>query len=246
MDQPYKLTVDYRERAMPLETEHGHQVGALEVGDFRIDGPCGLAVLAERKSISDFAASIKDGRYREQKVRMLGAGARRVVYIVEGELDWGSQVHVGGLDAEALRTAVLKLGLVQGITVLRTADAGDTWRCVCGMLRRLNDQRMVLHEQPAASPAQQPYACSVRVRKSDNMSDPKQVAVLQLCVVPRVSPKIAALLLDAAQAGSMAAFCEYLKADAAVKTLGDLKVGCKRIGPALVQRIKAVICPGPH
>jgi ERCC4-type nuclease len=39
----------------------------------------------ERKEVSDLSASIMDGRYSEQKMRMEQCGLGRVMYIVEGD-----------------------------------------------------------------------------------------------------------------------------------------------------------------
>jgi ERCC4-type nuclease len=53
------------------------------------DGRGGVWMLrhaVERKTVSDLSASIKDGRYREQKFRLAQAGLARVAYLVEGSL----------------------------------------------------------------------------------------------------------------------------------------------------------------
>ncbi len=52
----------------------------------------GFEMICERKSIDDFAASISDGRYKEQKTRILfaplpeGISKRFVVYFIEGQI----------------------------------------------------------------------------------------------------------------------------------------------------------------
>ncbi len=43
-----------------------------------------LDFLAERKAHGDLVSSIKDGRYRKQKVGMFNSGLRNLLYIVEG------------------------------------------------------------------------------------------------------------------------------------------------------------------
>ena len=54
--------------------------------------------VVERKTLEDLAASIKDGRWREQRTRLLESGAP-VFYIVEGVVDLSGR-QAGGLPAE--------------------------------------------------------------------------------------------------------------------------------------------------
>jgi hypothetical protein len=59
--------------------------------------PGGLII--ERKTVADLEASIKDGRYREQRLRLLThcqeTGARPL-YIIEGHVDRPFQLHFQG------------------------------------------------------------------------------------------------------------------------------------------------------
>ncbi|KAI0241538.1 Crossover junction endonuclease mus81, partial [Massospora cicadina] len=43
-----------------------------------------LDFIIERKNMDDFASSIKDGRFKEQKFRLKNCGAKTVIYLVEG------------------------------------------------------------------------------------------------------------------------------------------------------------------
>lgn len=90
--QPFRLeamqvTIDSRERGLIRifqAAKVAHQVEALPVGDVVCQYGSGHAWVAERKRADDFAASLKDGRWREQSVRLFGSGYR-VVYMFEGD-----------------------------------------------------------------------------------------------------------------------------------------------------------------
>lgn len=67
-----------------------HQVRHLKVGDYvwvareRHSGrELVLPYIIERKRMDDFGASIKDGRYREQKFRLKQCGLQTVIYLIE-------------------------------------------------------------------------------------------------------------------------------------------------------------------
>ena len=61
-----------------------HQVEALPVGDFMCQYEGGHAWIAERKRSDDFAASLADGRWREQSARLFASG-HQVIYVFEGD-----------------------------------------------------------------------------------------------------------------------------------------------------------------
>ena len=42
-----------------------------------------LPYIVERKRMDDLAGSIKDGRYKEQKHRLLQCGIQSIIYLVE-------------------------------------------------------------------------------------------------------------------------------------------------------------------
>lgn len=88
-----RVTVDNRERQLislinerDLDKYAGTidvQVQALDIGDIQIDYNEHKWVF-ERKTVADLLASIKDGRYREQKARILASGMK-ATYIIEGD-----------------------------------------------------------------------------------------------------------------------------------------------------------------
>lgn len=77
--------------------------------------------IIERKKCSDLAASIVDGRYSEQKLRLQQCPCRRVTYIVEGDL-----ARQDILSPAALVTALSTTRVVDGFHVERTASTEAT------------------------------------------------------------------------------------------------------------------------
>ena len=83
-----EVTIDVREKKL-IEIFNakadGHHVRALPVGDVQVDYSSGRpGWVAERKSAPDLQASLCDGRWAEQRSRLLECD-RRVVYIIEGD-----------------------------------------------------------------------------------------------------------------------------------------------------------------
>jgi crossover junction endonuclease MUS81 len=97
---------------------------ALAIGDFvfAYDGEI-LDYVVERKKADDLAASITDGRYKEQKYRLKNCGAGHVIYLYEGYPSEGSL-----LKEKELMNALLKTRVSDGFMVYRTVRIGETAR----------------------------------------------------------------------------------------------------------------------
>ena len=79
-----KLVLDARERKLIKLFGDGEiNLETLEVGDALCTYEDGSGWVAERKAAKDFANSIKDGRWSEQKDRLWKSGYT-VIFIVEG------------------------------------------------------------------------------------------------------------------------------------------------------------------
>ena len=77
-----RLVIDKRERAVTkLFQPDQIEVQTLDVGDVFCEYDNGANWIAERKTAEDLAASIKDGRWGEQKDRLLKSGCT-VIYIL--------------------------------------------------------------------------------------------------------------------------------------------------------------------
>ena len=96
-----KLKIDHREQDLIesckifLQNKESYQgieidVVSLPIGDVILCDDNGIEkVIIERKSISDLASSIKDGRYEEQSYRLNGIPHENhnIMYIIEGDLN---------------------------------------------------------------------------------------------------------------------------------------------------------------
>lgn len=123
---PLQLLVDDREyqgmmaAALDASDAFAIEVRRLPVGDYCLDA----ALLFERKTLADLAASIKDGRLFGQALR-LAKGKLPAALILEGST---RDLAPSGMRVEAIRGALVTVSLFIGLPVLRTRDAEDTVR----------------------------------------------------------------------------------------------------------------------
>lgn len=145
-----KLKIDHREQDLIecckifLQNKESYQgieidVVSLPIGDVILCDDNGIEkVIIERKSISDLASSIKDGRYEEQSYRLNGIPHENhnIMYIIEGDLNKISSFK-SRIDKSVLYSAIFSLNYYKGFSVLRTFNLDETACLVCHMIYKL-------------------------------------------------------------------------------------------------------------
>lgn len=111
---------------------------ALDVGDAmwiakcRDGGEIVLDHIVERKRMDDLVASIKDGRFHEQKFRLQKCGARHVIYVIEEQ-----NMHEVMSYQEAIQTAISSTQIVTGFFVKRVQSLDYTIRYLVKLTKKL-------------------------------------------------------------------------------------------------------------
>lgn len=184
-------------------------------------------VLIERKSADDLEASILDGRYREQRTRLLAYAVERqarALYIIEGDLD---RLY-GRLQKKALIKYLTRLTLRYGVAVLQTASLDETAELLRILQEQYEEDKTVFQAQTLS------YTDVVSSSRKTNRQDNLLSLMIQQC--PGVSGKAAAAIVAHFQV-----FPRLFAADE--KTIADVKNGSRRIGPAVAKRLYEVLHP---
>ncbi|PKS10652.1 hypothetical protein jhhlp_002407 [Lomentospora prolificans] len=93
--------------------------------------------IVERKRLDDLVASIKDGRFHEQKFRLRKSGVKNVIYIVE-EISMDAAVYQRVEDA--VTSAMAQIQVVNGYFLKRTQTMDQTIRYLARMTQLLRSQ----------------------------------------------------------------------------------------------------------
>lgn len=221
----------------------------LDVADVHIHAPGGRRMLVERKTWPDLVSSLRDGRYREQKLRLLAereraseAGERvDLVYLIEGRyVALYTDKNAGTPNAQA-HAALIKMAVRDGIAVVHSSSPEDSARLVHYMhaTAHKGGAEGFDAEAKAASVAASGYAGACKfTNKRKNAEDAG--FQMMLATINGVSGAKAAAVAEryptaAALVGAYAG-CGASEGD---KLLADIDVGGKRLGPALSARIRA-------
>lgn len=179
-----QLVVDNRESIKDDVLKLGNAVlESLELGDYIFKVEDQVRLVVERKTLSDFAASITDGRHREQKSRLLGVYPKSaVVYLIEGDIMNADLVlRHSRVKADTLVSAMLNTMLRDSVQVIRTGGPEETiyiLSCICDKLKKGYSSTSTHSESLVTS--------AVKSCKQDNIT-PKVALQMMLSCVPGVS-----------------------------------------------------------
>jgi ERCC4-type nuclease len=184
------LIVDVRERHLIEEFEEKPEVRVLDLGDIVVDVDGVSAWTIERKTLEDLAASIKDGRHREQKGRLMSTNGTMgvIAYLIEG-FPKPYQQYINGIRVETLESAIANTIVRDRILVFRTPNIRESVK----FLRQLNVKTIEFKDKtlPSAEDVQKMHVESlIKSKKGDN-KDSATCYLAQLCQIPGVSCKTA-------------------------------------------------------
>jgi Fanconi anemia group M protein len=199
----------------------------LSVGDAWIMHEEQPIVIIERKTTADFEASFLDGRYREQRTRLLAHSSERkakALYILEGGLEGKTRK----LQRRALQKLANRLMLRYGVPVWCSLSLEDT----ASMLQILAEQ---VKEDPKVFEGETiSYTDVQHITKKANKEDPKAFACAALQQCPGLSAKSVLALLE-----TFGTFQGVMNAEE--KDLATVKHGERRLGPVVAKRLYGLL-----
>jgi crossover junction endonuclease MUS81 len=186
-------------------------------GDNHIDN-----IIVERKSLSDLASSIKDGRYDEQSYRLNGLQHHNhnIVYLIEGDLTKFNSFKER-IDKQTLYSAMFSINYYKGFSLMRSTNMDETAFIVCNMaykigkdpnkqpyfsqlLAKAEDTNTTLGviDNPdlesgllAQQPQSKDYCSVIKKVKKDNITE-ENIGEIMLCQIPGISSVTALTIME--------------------------------------------------
>jgi ERCC4-type nuclease len=170
----------------------------LPIGDIILHDPTQQKdiVLFERKTLNDLAASIRDGRYKEQSFRLIESAAatgfniHHIVYIIEGDLSRYDERHTQ-ITKTALQSAMVSLLYYKGFSVIRTMNVGETADFILHFADKVAKEGPISITETAAAYSE----VSTKKEKRDYITR-ENIGEIMLAQVPGVSAKMASAILS--------------------------------------------------
>ena len=186
-------------------------------------------LIIERKSIRDLEASILDGRYRDQRARILSfcqEHKTQPMYVLEGPLS----STTGRLGKKALLKFIHRLIFHYQIPVMQTQSVAETAELVQTLVEQWKEDPKSLQRTTDLIK----ITDGIHVQKKANAADPTQFAIACLAQCPGVSIKMAEALIT--RFGSL-----QMLMTAPVKEIEIVKVGTRKVGPVVSQRLHDIL-----
>ncbi|KAB1993241.1 hypothetical protein ES319_D13G015700v1 [Gossypium barbadense] len=150
-----------------------------------------LDFIVERKKVADLRSSIRDNRYKDQKLRLLRSGLKKLIFLVEGDPNTSEA-------AESIKTACFTTEILEGFDVQRTSSLHDTLRKYACLTRAIA-QYYKLHLPEGHSKLSgvcPPFNEFIkRCQELDKMTV-SDVFSIQLMQVPQVTEEVAIAVVD--------------------------------------------------
>lgn len=174
-------------------------------------------IVVERKALADLVSSYGDGRYADQKARLINCDAKQVVLLVEGFAS--AQVKDPKLKKTLMSTFVHTM-FRDGISVYHTRTIQESFEWIDWTCSEMARGKL---ERQAGYMERTKYTDKIHASRKANLT-PERGLELQLASIPGVSAKMARAVSDVYS--SMAALCvayESVEESARPNLLADLQ-----------------------
>lgn len=268
-----ELIIDSRENKIKelfnvdSNTTINYKIEHLDVGDFIIRNNNEDILIIERKTLGDLYGSIQDGRYKEQKSRLLaGYPLHKIIYLIEGSVKEYNKKFFKNFKS-IVNGAIINTMFRDNFRILRTCTINESYDSILSLYNKIqkkpeyfktidkidnsgdnsvDDVPIKTNEIENTTDIMKDYLYCIKIKKKDNMT-PKMCNILQLSQIPGVSKNMSVSIID--KYGSISKLVlEYLKLEiendkkTMLKNLlynssSDVIIKTRKIGPVVSGRI---------
>ena len=195
----------------------------LEIGDIIYKENEEIIYIIERKTFNDLGASIKDGRYKEQKIRLLSNSNENLFYILEGNLE-----SCNTLNNKALLGSIINMIFRDNIKLIFSSNINETYKILLQIKEKFNSGKFskIINNNNS-------YTSSIKLNKKENMTK-LNCNIIQLATIPGVSKNIAIIILD--NYNTINNLIEEYKKKGEYM-LEELNIGKRKLGKILSKKI---------
>ncbi len=172
---------------------------SLDIGDIHLCQPDNsYVIIFERKTINDLAASIQDGRYKEQAVRLSNFTIpnHHIIYMIEGDIDLykANTYSKHKITSKTLRSSIVSILYTKGFSVIFTKNTQDTANWIIQFAEKIYKNGLKGYYNDNET-KQTTYTEHIKMKKQTNIT-PENIDQIMLCQIPGISIVIANALLD--------------------------------------------------
>lgn len=185
-----------------------------------------IELVIERKTYADFAQSIKDGRYHEQKTRLIECYQKlgiKVLYLIEESKSYG-------LPWNTLESAIINSIIRDSIYIYNSKNITTSAIFLDKTYKKFEEMTNLPSLTPEIT-----YISSIKINKKDNII-PEKAIIYQLMTIPGVSGTIAIAINNKYK--TIYDLCKDLQNQEINPLIGLLINDKLKIGKVLAEKIK--------
>ena len=166
------------------------KIEQLDLGDIVFKTETEDVLIIERKTVQDLKASICDGRWKEQKMRLLNCGVetRRIMYVIEGNIN-----KTYNISSNSIIGSLINSMLRDNLKIYKTFNIQET----VDFLIRLNDKLKkdinIFFKDDNPNKTLKDYSTVLSKVKKENLT-PTVFYIHLLMSIPRVSENISTVI----------------------------------------------------
>jgi ERCC4-type nuclease len=249
---------------------HKMKIEQLHIGDIVFEDESGKPlIIFERKTLTDLAASIKDGRYSEQSFRLDKEPIHNhnIVYIIEGDIERYNEKRTH-ISKKTLISCMFSLLYYKGFSVLRTNTICETADTIIYFASKHNKTSVTEKNRKPYYDLTAPVVCSSgeSIKESTSMDTeesekycgvlkghkekneyitPENINIIMLSCIPGINSKTATQLMS--EYKTVQNLLYQLEKDAACLNTFMIKTEqgvTRKINKNCVDNIKKFLCAG--
>ena len=198
-----EFIIDYREKKIKEHFYNSEypciKVKCLDLGDIQCVLNDEIVLIIERKTLNDLAASIKDGRYREQKMRLKTSGVPFII-LIEGMIPHNIHAcNINRLNAKTVVGSIINMCIRDKIHMLHTASLQHTLYFLDNIYQKcLKRPELFINKKEKSNnliSLNEATHCIIKPCKKSNLT-PTLCSIAQMSQIPSVSRVIAKGLIE--------------------------------------------------
>jgi ERCC4-type nuclease len=180
------LYIDYREHSLieTLKNKVEYKTENMIIGDIIFYKENKINLLIERKTISDLASSIKDGRLRNQTSRILDTiKSDRCIFLIEGSLYINNTGKINGTPVSTLYSTLFNKLFRDNIKIMNSCNIQETGFIIKELNNKFIDNKLPFDDNIQSNT---PSLLNLQPKKKGDISE-KDCFNSILCQIPSIS-----------------------------------------------------------
>lgn len=235
-----------------------YDVKPLSVGDiwFQYENDPFPILVIERKQINDWVSSIRDGRTKNQTIRLKqlvtdSSHQTQVMYLLEGgkiNKDQCFGNNKNAITQKTLYTSIIHKQIRDKFNIYRSTDVMDTVLIICELFKQIKQYiapiaNKLNNETPNLIATSMDYLDTIKLQPKQNMT-PYMCYLCQLAQIPSVSVETAKVI-GSKYKSMMDLLNSYNKLSSIQEKqlmLAELQLNSRKIGKVLSTKIYTYLC----